>query len=407
MNQKFPFIILSICSLILLTSCWNRKELNEMAIVVGMGIDKIDGKFMVTAQVVNPGEIAASKGSSGNSPMVVYQEKGDTLLEAIRRITTVSPRKLYFSHLRLLVFGEDLAKKGIGKTLDFLSRDHEIRTDFYITVAKNTFAGNVMKILTAMEKIPAQQLYETLLTSEKEWAPTLPITLDELIYDILSEGTNAKLTGLLIKGDIATGEKLENLQQTKPETIMKYDAIGVFRKDKLIGWLNENESKGLVYALGNVKSTVITVPCPIKGKADIELIHTNTELKTEIIGNKPKGTIKIETVATLGNVQCKTLDLTKPKTIRQIEIKMERKIQKNIHKGLYAAKKKYKIDFFGFGEALHRSNPNYWHMKKNDWIHVFENMPVETEVTVKIHDIGMIKNSPLNKMKDQPAIVDQ
>ena len=327
-----------------------------MAIVVGMGIDIIDGKFMVTAQVVNPGEIAASKGSSGNSPVVVYQEKGSTLFEAIRRITTVSPRKLYFAHLRLLVFGEGLAKKGIGKTLDILARDPEMRTDFYITIARGALAGNVLKIITAMEKIPAQQLFESLQTSEKEWAPTLPVTLDELIYDILSEGTNAKLTGLMIKGDVKTGENLENLQQTKPATILKYDAIGVFRKDKLIGWLNEDESKGLNYALGNVKSTVVTIHCPRNGKADIELIHTKTELLSEYTGNTPKGTIRIETAATVGNVQCKTLDLTKPETIRQMEIKTERKIQQNIKKALNATQKKYKIDLFGFGEALHRSN---------------------------------------------------
>jgi spore germination protein KC len=211
----------------------------------------------------------------------------------------------------------------------------------------------------------------------------------------------------MIKGDAKTGEKLENLQQTAPATFLKYDAIGVFRKDKLIGWLNEDESKGLNYALGNVKSTIVTIPCPKKGKADIELIHTNTELKTEYIGNKLKGTIKIAATANVGNVQCKTLNLTKPETISQLEIKTEKKIQQNITNALHASQRKYKIDPFGFGEALRRSNPDYWHRQKKDWVRIFVNMPVETEVTVKIKNIGMIKNTPLNKIKDQPALVDQ
>ncbi|MFZ7942962.1 Ger(x)C family spore germination protein [Neobacillus sp. 19] len=399
MNRKFLFII-SICSLIFLTSCWNRKELNQLAIVIGMGIDQKDGKYIVTTQVVNPGEISSSAGGGGNSPVVVYQENGNTLFEAIRRITTVSPRKLYFSHLRLLVFGEELAKKGIGKSVDFLSRDPEIRTDFYIAIAKNNTAGDVLKVLTALEKIPVQKLYDSLLTSEKAWAPTLPITLDQLNTDLISKGVNAKLSGIMIMGNVQIGEKLANLQQSKPETLLKYDAIGLFRKDQLVGWLTENESKGLNYALGKVKSTVVTIPCPEKGTADIELIHTKTDLTTEVLGHKPKGRIKVEIGGIVGSIQCKTLDLSKPETIRHLEIKAEKRIQQNMYKALHASQRKFKIDPFGFGEAVRRSNPNYWHLVSNDWIQLFEKMPVEIEVTLNIHDIGMIKNSLLNKMKD-------
>ncbi|WP_284036887.1 Ger(x)C family spore germination protein [Neobacillus sp. 114] len=399
MNRKF-LLLVSICSLILLTSCWNRRELNQLGIVIGMGIDQVDGKFLVTTQVVNPSEIAASMGSGGNSPVVVYQETGDTLFEAIRRITTESPRKLYFSHLRLLVFGEQLAKNGIGKSLDLLTRDPELRTDFYITIAKDRKAGDVLKVLTAIEKIPVQQLFESLLSSEKQWAPTLPVTLDQVNSELIEEGKDVKLTGLMIKGPLQAGESLGKYQQSKAETYLQYDEVGVFKNDQLIGWLGTDESKGLNYALGNVKSTIITVPCPEKGVAGIKLIHTKTELKTKVSGSKPKGNIKITADGKLADVYCKTLDLSKPETISQLERKAEKKMKDNILKALHASQKKYKLDPFGFGEAARRDNPDYWHSVKNDWQQIFGKMPVNVEVTVKIHDVGMIKNSPLNFMKD-------
>lgn len=399
MNRKF-LLLVSICSLILLTSCWNRKELNQLGIVIGMGIDIADGKFLVTTQVVNPSEIATSMGSGGHSPVVVYQEKGDTLFEAIRRMTTESPRKLYFSHLRLLVFGEKLAKKGFGKSLDFLTRDPEMRTDFFITIAKDRKAGDVLKVLTAIEKIPVQQLYDSLLTSEKQWAPTLPVTLDQLNSELIEEGKDVKLTGLMLKGPLEAGESLGKYQQSIAETYLQFDEVGVFKKDQLIGWLGTDESKGLNYALGNVKSTIITVPCPEKGVAGIKLVHTKTELKTTVSGRKPKGNIKITAAGKLADVYCKTLDLSKPETISQLERKAEKKMKDNIHKALHSSQKKYKLDPFGFGEAARRDNPDYWHSVKQDWPEIFEKMPVNVEVTVKIHDVGMIKNSPLNFMKD-------
>ena len=40
------------------------------------------------------------------------------------------------SHLRIVVFGEELAREGIAKAIDFLLRDHEIRADFYMLVAR-------------------------------------------------------------------------------------------------------------------------------------------------------------------------------------------------------------------------------------------------------------------------------
>ncbi|MFP3338838.1 hypothetical protein R0J91_12705, partial [Micrococcus sp. SIMBA_131] len=108
--------------------------MNELAIAVAYGIDKVDDDYLVTAQVVNPGEIEQSGGFT--TPVTVYQENADTLLEAFRRMTTIAPRRIYGSHLRILVIGEGLAKEGIGDVIDLLSRDPEIRNDFYIVVSR-------------------------------------------------------------------------------------------------------------------------------------------------------------------------------------------------------------------------------------------------------------------------------
>ncbi|GHI00423.1 hypothetical protein AM1BK_39650 [Neobacillus kokaensis] len=364
-----------------------------------MGIDKADEQYIVTAQVVNPGEIAAKDGGGGKVPVVVFQEKGETIFEAIRRITTVSPRKLYFSHLRFLVYGEEVAREGIGETLDSLTRDQELRTDFYITVAKGAKGGDILKVLTALEKIPVNQLYDSLEASLRNWAPTVTVTLDKLITELISDGMNAKLTGITLIGDEEEGEVLDNVQRTIPHTKLKYQDIAVFKGDRLVGWLNEAESKGLNDALGNVKSTIVEVPCPEKGLAGIEIVRTKSKIKTELSKGKPKGFVKFEAEANVGNVQCKTLDLTNPKTIRDLETKTENEIKGAIQAALKVAQDDYQADIFGFGEALHRSNPDYWKKVKNNWKQQhFKDLPVELNIKVKIRRIGTIKNSPINKI---------
>lgn len=68
-------LIMLIVFLLLTTGCWNGRELNELAITLAIGLDRtMDGQYLVTAQVANPGEVATGKGGGGtSSPVIIYQ----------------------------------------------------------------------------------------------------------------------------------------------------------------------------------------------------------------------------------------------------------------------------------------------------------------------------------------------
>ncbi|WNS73485.1 Ger(x)C family spore germination protein [Bacillus sp. DTU_2020_1000418_1_SI_GHA_SEK_038] len=400
MKRKILIMTLLISLVIIVSGCWNRRELNELAIVVGLGIDKSDDQYLVTAQVVNPGEIAKKGGGGGKTPVIVYQEKGETIFQAIRKITTVAPRKLYFAHQRMLVFGEELAKEGIGEALDFLSRDPELRTDFYIVVAKDAKAGDVLKILTHLEAIPANKMFTSLETSEKAWAPSVTVTLDKLIADMVSDGINPALTGITIKGDLEMGETMKNLEKTGLNTKLQYQGMALFNNDKLIGWLNDDDSRGLHYSTGTVKSSVGVISCPKGGKIGIEVVRTKADLKAMVKNGEPKGTIKVQVEGNVGDVKCRGLDLKKTETIYNLEKIGEKALKEVIQSSIEVTQKEFQSDVFGFGEALHRSDPAYWKKVKKEWNQKFSEMPVTIEVDVKIRQTGTIGNSPLNEIAE-------
>ncbi|HWO76421.1 MAG TPA: Ger(x)C family spore germination protein [Bacillus sp. (in: firmicutes)] len=393
MKRKFLIFIMCLSFVLIMTGCWTRKELNDLAIAVAMGIDKVDKQYLLTVQIVNPGEIAAKQGSGLSTPVVVFQEKGETIFETLRKITTNAPRKVYLAHLRTLIFGEELAKEGIRKTLDFLSRDHELRPDFYITVAKDARAEDILKILTSLEDIPANKLYNALETSENVWAQTMSVTFDTLNSKLMSEGANPILTGVMKTGDTQSGGAKQNIENIDPPIRLKYNGISVFKGEKLIGWLNEEESKGVNFALGEVKNTIVTTSCPQdEGKLALEIVRTNQSLNTTIKNGQPVGTIKLYIDANVGDVECTDLDLMKVSTIYDLENKAEEKIKGQIISSIEAAQKKYQSDIFGFGEALHRSEPEFWNELKKQWDKRFADMPVHVNVTVKVHHTGTIGN---------------
>ncbi|EHS59721.1 Ger(x)C family spore germination protein [Paenibacillus kribbensis] len=402
MKRKAACLLLILTMTLLLTGCWNRTELNELAIAVGMGIDKLGDQFQVSVQVVDPGQVSAKGGGGiGRAPTTLYTAKAETIFEAVRKMTKTSPRKIYFSHLRICVIGETMATDGMAKALDFMSRDHHFRTDFYLVLSKDASAEDVLKILTPLDPIPANDLFSALEISEKSWSPSMTITLDELIAALTSQGIEPVLTGLQIVGNKEVGETKENVEKIATAAQLEYSGMAVFKKDKLIGWLNEDESRGYNYITGKVRSSVNHVACPKGGKVTIEIIRTQATIKGAVNRGEPRINIKLQVEANVGEVECIGLDLTKVSTIYDIEKRGEEKLEETMRAAVRKAQKSYKSDIFGFGEAIRRANPKAWNTLKNNWSReYFADLPVNIKVNFKLRRLGTIGSSFLNNIKE-------
>lgn len=384
---------------LLVSGCWNRREMNDLAIAVGMGIDKADnGEYEVFVQVVDPSEVSARKPSGNRAPVTLYSAKGNTVFQAIRRMTTITPRKVYFSHLRIFVFGEEMAREGISKPLDFLSRDQELRTDFYLVVAKGTTARDILNFYTPLDKIPANKMYKSLEVSDKTWAPTVGVRLDDLITNLTSYGKDAVLTGILIQGDREAGKKKKNVELIETQALLKYSGIAIFKGDKLVGWMNEAESKGYSNLTDNLQNTYVQIPCKSGGKAGVEVIRSKTKVKAKVINNRPEINVSIRTEANVADVEC-NIDTSQQSTLNQLEQAAEQVMTLHSTKSLQRAQA-LSADIFGFGEAVHRAYPGYWNQHKERWDELFKELLVNIQVDLKIVRTGTIGNSFLRDVKE-------
>ncbi|MBD3922534.1 Ger(x)C family spore germination protein [Paenibacillus sp. PR3] len=392
--KRCAVMLIVVFLLLPLTGCWDRRELNELAIAVGLGIDKVGERYRVTAQVVQPSEVATSKGSAGYStPVTTYRASGVTIFEAIRKMTTISPRKIYAAHLRVVVIGEELAREGIAEALDLLSRDYELRMDFYVIVAKETKAEDLLELLTPLDKIPASKIYNSIQVSEKAWAPVSAVTLDMFIRDYESKGKNPVLSGIKATGNEEKGKQKSNVEKLQPDARLRNNGLAVFRYDKLIGWLSEEQSKGYNYIVNRVKSTVGHVPCPSgDGNIALEIIHSKSRMKTEVRNGKPKLTVDLRVEENVGEVMCQA-DLTEKSVIDALEREAEQSLRDIIERTIKTGQEKFHCDFFGFGEALHRSNLRVWKQMENDWEEHFVDASITVNAKVVIKRTGTVDNS--------------
>lgn len=396
-NMALVLIIIVISSLF--TGCWGKRELNELSIATGIGIDKKDGKYIVTVQLMNPSEIAIQKSSGQRTPSVVYKAEGRNIFEAIRRMTKKLSRKVYLAHVRVVIFGEKVAREGIGNSLDFLSRNNEMRSNVYMLVARGDTAENVLSVLSVMEKMGANKIYDSLKTSEEAWAATRAVKLDDLINCVVNKGKDPVMTGIFVNGDVDMGKNKENIQKSKPDAVLSLDHIAAFKKDKLIGWLTETESIGYNEIMGNLKSTLVTIDSIDGGNLGIEITSAKSTVKGKVKDGKPQIQINLQAIGNVGESQS-TMDLTELENISKIERATENKLEKNMKAAIERAQKDLESDIFGFGESIHISNPKEWKNLKENWSEEFKNLPTSINVNVTIKGLGTITKPVPQEMRD-------
>ena len=299
------------------------------------------------------------------------------------------------------MISEEVAKEGIGDILDYLSREKDLRDDFFIVIAKESKAEDILKIQTITERIPANALYNLLETSGKVWGETVSINLRELLKMLTTPGKSPVLSGIEVSGDLKEGETKANTETTDSPAGYNYLGLGVFKIDKLVGWLSEEEGKGYNYITDKIQNTVGHINCPSGGKMSIEVIRSKTKQRTKINQNsEPEIELDVRTEVNIGEVEC-SIDLENPNEISKLEKLMEDRITEVIKKTIDTVQTEYKTDIFGFGTTIYRSHPKLWNEIKENWEEQFANLSVQANVQVSVRQLGIIGNSFKQDMKEQ------
>ncbi|WP_368042008.1 Ger(x)C family spore germination protein [Lysinibacillus sphaericus] len=389
-NKTTIKLIFLIFISIILTGCWSKRELNELAIVTAAGIDKTDEGYEVSVQIINPSEIAPEN-TSGKSPVITYHATGESVFEAIRKLDTLTPRKAYFAHLNILVIGDSLASNGINQSIDLFARDPETRDDFSVIVSSSSPAKEVISVLTPLEKIPAKKILNSLRASEKALGTTLSVDIDQILQNFGRAGSSYILPTIEIIGEKDVDVENENVEKISTPTILKYSGLAIFKQDKLIGILSEKQSKTFNYIDNNVKSTLEIISCPDKiGRLTTEITSSIAKVTGEFKNGKPKINIRLDLTQNVGQVIKCNIDLSDNKTIEYINTNTEESVKMQIEETLETIQQYYHTDIFGFGDVLHREDPKEWGVIKENWSNMFTELPVTVEVHVITQSVGAI-----------------
>ncbi len=384
--------------IIILSGCWSRRELDESYVVLAFGIDRVEEQYEVTVQAVDPYQMSQQRAMSGRTPVTAFSMRAPTVLEALRKMTTTSSRRMYAGHLLMVIFDEATAKEGLQPAMDLLLRENEIRPDFTLAVIRNYRARDVLEIFTPTEILPALDLHKSLYTSERVWAPTSATLFLEFIAAMAKDGRDPVITGLQLEGDVKKAKSMQNLEHIRPMGQFKYTGIGVFRGDRLVGWLNKDDSRAYSYINNHIYTSVISMPCPRMDDDDedeyflVEITRSKVNQIPSIVDDHPHMKLEVNAESNIAEFACTHINLTDEQDFMELQHVVTDKMEQIFTNGINTAKEKYGADIFGFGESIHRKYPEIWAEWKKDWTEQFKRLTFELEMNVHLNRFGKFAN---------------
>lgn len=394
--KKRLFIVVSIIlCIIFLTGCWDKRELDTIGIsyVIGLEKDKNTGKIICISQVARP---AALKKDSGKkeSTVEIVTGKGNTVFEATRNILTQFDRKVIFSHNKIIVIDEEFAKEGILSVLDFLKRYYEIRHTEWIIIAKSKKVKEILGVKHGISNIQGVYL-DNIIDNTRFNSKSVRINLMEFSRRTLEAGVNP------VAGVMETIEQ-PNLpveeRKGASTTGVKISGAAVFKSDKLIGYLNPDETRGFNWITEGVKGGVINIPSLKESKNEsnkfvgINIKKVKSTIKPEIIEGKISFNIEIKEEGDVAESE-DIMDFSNIQVIEELKNENKKAIEDEIKVALNKIQKILASDIVGFGRAFSKKYPKVWKDIEKDWDNIFPTVQYTVKVDVQIRRTGSIFKS--------------
>ncbi|PAD16333.1 Ger(x)C family spore germination protein [Shouchella clausii] len=392
MKAKIQKTMIMVVSFFLLSGCWDRWELNQLSLIVGIAVDKEGDDYVLTMQAMNPAEIASQETGRGYAQGMDVREKSETIHESLRKMIQKTPRRSFVSQLKVLILSEDVARDGLDHVLDFFYRDHEMRSDFFVLISKDTAAENILNVLTPLENLSAQSLFDSVEFSGRSYSSTKKLTMDRLFYEIKAVGIDPSIMGVTVSGDIQQGRTKKNVEQNMAAAFVETNGLAIFKGSKMITWLSQPHSKDIEYLNSGIENSVKSFTCPGGGNIALEIHSNNPAIKMELKDGMPSVTYDLSLEATISEVDCVDLDLSVPSSYEQVEKQAQTEMEANIHEAIVATQQAGS-DILGIGQELYRKFPDYWEQIQDDWYSIYQDLDIKINIAITITDSGSIINS--------------
>jgi len=348
-------LILLFTLIFLITGCYDNIELDDLAIVSGVGIDYKDNNFHLTY------EILSDVKTEDNTALLSYtvEGSGKTISEAFINTNYKVSKKAYFAHLKVLLLSEEIINGHLDKITDYIIRDTNLRSDFKVIVTNNTTPNEILKSNDKNHPVVSEVI--TKLIDNEKYNNNLVIgeTFREILAKLISNNYDVILNTISLKNkEISIDNSYIFKDFNYQNTLSKQDSSLYNMLTKDITAIEFDKE----YEKGNVTITINSSNSSIEVTKDKIII--NTDLEGKILENN-------------ANFNLKNTD-----SYNKLNKDFGNLIEKDIKKFIEILQEN-ESDILGLQEIYYKSTRKE---NKDLWI----NSNIEVKVNLKINTKGFI-----------------
>ena len=223
-------ILLIIPILLLLTGCNSYIELNNLGIINKIGIEH-QNNYKLYASIID----YIDKENTIPKEIIVIVE-GNTIEELITNLSISFNKKIYMSHLDLLIINDSIKNHELKELINYFINNNETREDFLIVTTNdiksliaNSSFQEINNLININKNETSISIYTTMYDLTNKYLLNEPIYLSNIKYDnnISLDGItkiyNNKITYINNQDSIFINYLLNNIETYKETLICNYN----------------------------------------------------------------------------------------------------------------------------------------------------------------------------------------
>lgn len=344
--------------LLLGPGCWSRREPESLAFILVLGIDRTEtGDIKLAAQVGLPVQRDGEDGPG----LKVITAQGKNISAALDSLFMQMSKRPFLSHIRLVVFGAELAREGIGPYLDFMRRDIRMRGN-----VKTAVAGSDLEGLLTIEDFLGSQPSLAIVDQFNINASRSQVYRVE-IMDVVS--MLAEPDRQVVMPVIETGADKYTLGKT-----------AIFQGDKMVATADRNQTLGLLLLRNRVRDGVFTVTDFQNNYAAVRILNSSTRLDTWWQNSRLHVLVEVDINAEI---------IEKAGRVEDLETRAAHYVV-NLMGETVELVQQSKSDVAGFAVDFRRRDPVRWRELAPRWGEVISDANLDLRCRVKILRQGQI-----------------
>lgn len=363
--KRALLLILALCTAISSSGCWDSTDINKKALITLVVTDRQDGEFVFYIEVPNLTLGQGQEGGSAREQYSIVSGAGATYAEARRHLNAKMDRPIFLGTTRALLVTDELTEQGIEEYMYRMQTMTDYRKTLLIATTRDT-PEDVLSVIPENNVSIGYSVEET-MRSNKDQGKLVTYTVSDLL-----EFLYAGYCFVLINMDVRDG-------------LLAYNGYTIIHEGKYGGFIPLEDSKGLVWLLGEKIERMYVVP--VDGvQATIKVKLKKRDIKPSYADGRITFNISF---AFESEVQYLSRNVPlDDQALEQTKAKLQAQLTDDIAAAINQSRS-FQCDYMGFKEQFRMAYPNVLkQIPKQEWVSYYTNATFNISVKTKL-ETGM------------------